>query len=280
MEWATGASLQQQPRMRPGTNADDTGLVVCRYGTATSARCGAVRCGAVRLRRRSSRIDRHADHKGVAFVGRHHRYSGLALGGDMPNLTISPRPAWLLQVLGRYLQYPTCPKRPDQVQRETRSCVNPAGYLQYLANPACFVGLCPGDGAPGWGGQGRTPGLGFRLPITHHGSPPPQPRGAPVLLGIAGRVFTGGCHTGGRYSKGMGRVVRFPPPAASGPEPVSPGHPVRHVPSVAGAVGWLRGGDVEHPEGRPPGVRHLVSGTVAPDRRSAGRGGAPPAKGR
>ena len=35
----------------------------------------------------------------------------------------------------------------------------------------------------------------------------------------------------------MGRVVRFPPPAASGPEPVSPGHPVRHVPSVAGAVG-------------------------------------------
>ena len=32
----------------------------------------------------------------------------------------------------------------------------------------------------------------------------------------------------------MGRVVRFPPPA--GPEPVSPDHPVCHVPSVAGAV--------------------------------------------
>ena len=32
----------------------------------------------------------------------------------------------------------------------------------------------------------------------------------------------------------MGRVVPFPPPA--GPEPVSPDHPVCHVPSVAGAV--------------------------------------------
>ena len=34
----------------------------------------------------------------------------------------------------------------------------------------------------------------------------------------------------------MGRVVPFPPPAASGPEPVSPEHPVCHVPSVGGAV--------------------------------------------
>ena len=34
----------------------------------------------------------------------------------------------------------------------------------------------------------------------------------------------------------MGRVVPFLPPAASGPEPVSPDHPTCHVPSVAGAV--------------------------------------------
>ncbi|MCY4369904.1 MAG: hypothetical protein OXF41_10960 [bacterium] len=31
----------------------------------------------------------------------------------------------------------------------------------------------------------------------------------------------------------MGRVVRFPPPEASGP---GLGHPLRHVPSLAGAV--------------------------------------------
>ena len=34
----------------------------------------------------------------------------------------------------------------------------------------------------------------------------------------------------------MGRVVRFPPPVGPGPGPVSPDHPVCHVPSVAGAV--------------------------------------------
>ena len=31
----------------------------------------------------------------------------------------------------------------------------------------------------------------------------------------------------------MGRIVRFPPPEASGPDP---DHPLHHVPSVAGAV--------------------------------------------
>ena len=107
----------------------------------------------------------------------------------------------------------------------------------------------------------------------------------------------------------MGSVVHFPP--AASPEP-SPGHPVRHVPSLAGAVeayfagrdlaaetrrtyrkaltpprrscrrpasyrhrpatgggrvrgavGWLRGGDVEHPEGRGAGLRRLVPRQVA-----------------
>ena len=50
----------------------------------------------------------------------------------------------VLQVLGGYLQYPTPPKPPDQARRETPGCVNPAGYLQYFRNLACFVGLVRG----------------------------------------------------------------------------------------------------------------------------------------
>lgn len=60
----------------------------------------------------------------------------------------------------------------------------------------------------------------------------------------------------------MGRVVRFPPAASPNPAPESSGATC----AVAG-----RGGG---------GLRHLVPGTVAPDRRSAGRGDATSAKGR
>ena len=39
-------------------------------------------------------------------------------------------------------------------------------------------------------------------------------------------------------------------------------------------------GDLEHPTSCRPGLRFLVSGAVAADRRAAGRGGATTAKGR
>ncbi len=84
-----------------------------------------------------------------------------------------------LEVSGEYLQYPTCPKPPDQVLRETPGRVKPAGYLQYLTEPAIYPAMS--------------------LPV-----------------GILG---------------GMGSVVHFPPPAAPEPD-----HPVRHVPSLSGAV--------------------------------------------
>ena len=49
---------------------------------------------------------------------------------------------------------------------------------------------------------------------------------------------------------------------------------------VRRAVGWVCGGDVEHPAGRGSGVRQLVWGPVAPGRGSAGGGGtAPPVGG-
>ena len=65
---------------------------------------------------------------------------------------------------------------------------------------------------------------------------PPEFGGSPISWGCRSRAFTGECHTGGRYS-GLW-VVSFvsPYPQRSGPEPVSPVHPVCHVPSVAGAV--------------------------------------------
>ena len=91
---------------------------------------------------------------------------------------------------------------------------------------------------PGWGGQGRVSAVRVSGTNNTHGSPQPlQVRGFPISwgswkLGIYRAVSHRWAILGA-----MGRVVPFLPPAASsGPEPVSPDHPICHVPSVAGAV--------------------------------------------
>ena len=115
------------------------------------------------------------------------------------------------------MQYPHHPKHCDQAQRETPECVNPAEYVQYRT----FSAL------------GR---LGFGVPTPHHGSPRTSARsGVLPFLGLWKPGIYRAVSLWWAILGAMGRVVRFPPPAASS-GPVSPDHPVCHVPSVAGAV--------------------------------------------
>ena len=99
--------------------------------------------------------------------------------------------------------------------------------------PGLFAWALSGAIRRGKGGQGRGAAVRVWGTNTPMGTPgPPQVRGFPIswgLWGIYRAVLLRWAILGA-----MGRVVRFPPPV--GPGPVSPDHPVCHVPSVGGAV--------------------------------------------
>ena len=143
-------------------------------------------------------------------------------------------PAWpLLQVWARYVQYPRHPKHCDQGLRETPECVNPAEYVQYRRIRPSDTGALGAVRPQKGGGQGRVPAVKVPGTNTPMGAPgPPQVRGFPISWGLWG-IYRAVSYRWAILGV-MGRVVRFPPPV--GPGPVSPDHPVCHVPSVGGAV--------------------------------------------